>query len=76
MTEKIESIIDNVNLIEEINEAGSAFWATIIDSSLSRRAAFFGCIDILMIYAKQKKWNADQLKDAIGKYIDLHSLEN
>jgi hypothetical protein len=72
MSDKIENIIDNVNLVEEIEKAGDFIWDLIIKESISRRAAFFGCIDILMIYGNQKKWNASQLKDAISRYIDLH----
>lgn len=76
MTEKIENIIDNENLLEEIEKAGDFIYDLIIREGLSRRAAFFGCIDILMIYGYQKEWNASQLKDAISCYIDIHMLNN
>lgn len=72
---KIENIIDNIDITEEIEKAGDFFYDLIIKEGLSRRAAFFGCIDILMIYGNQKKWDSQELKDAISKYIDLHNLE-
>lgn len=74
--EKIESIIDNINITEEIEMGASILFECISNNSLSRRAAFFGCIRILMIYANQKKWTSQQLKDAISKFLDLHILEN
>lgn len=72
MTDKIENIVDSISITEEIDEAGKAIWGIIVDNSLSRRASFFGCIDILMIYGNQKEWNAAELKNAISRYIDLH----
>jgi len=72
MTNKIKDIIDNVDITEEIEKAGDFFYDVIIKEGLSRRAAFFGCIDILMIYGDQKLWTSSQLKDAISRYIDLH----
>jgi hypothetical protein len=72
MTNKIEEIIDNVDITEEIEKAGDFFYDVIVKEGLSRRAAFFGCIDILMMYGDQKEWNSSRLKDAISRYIDLH----
>jgi len=72
MTDKVENIIDNINICEEIEDAVEAFTEAIKEHSIPRRAAFFGCIHILMRYGDQKKWTAQQLKDGIGKYIDLH----
>lgn len=72
---KIESIIDNISITEEIEEAVQVFMDDITQHSIPRRAAFFACIDILMHYANQKNWDLKTLKSAIERYLDLHSLE-
>ena len=76
MTDKIENIIDNIDITEEIEKAADFFYDVIIKEGLSRRSAFFGCIDILMMYGNQKKWNSSQLNDAISRYIDLHTMKD
>jgi len=60
MTDKVENIIDNINICEEIEDAVEAFTEAIKEHSIPRRAAFFGCIHILMRYGDQKKWTAQQ----------------
>lgn len=69
--EKIEDIIDNIDLLDEVDEAAAVFEEVIKEYSLSRRSAFFGCIEILKMYGRQKRWDADELKKAICAYIDI-----